>query len=152
MILGVDVGKHGALAVISITGDLLAVASFSGKTTEQIVWYVYNYLPYTTNAYIEQVSSSPQQGVVSAFTFGKNYGALLGALYSHPKVVTKIRPSEWQGALGCLSGGSKKSLLEFAKKLYPEEHKAKMFNKSSADAVLIAHYGYKKYCIGKEGV
>ena len=143
-LIGIDPGKSGAIAVVdSNLGTLLDVFSFTDQDEMEIVhWLATEELRYV-EVFIEDVHSSPQQGVASAFTFGRGYGLLLGALYAGGATVRKVRPAEWQSALGCLSGGDKKIPFERAKKLYPTNYARKEFNKSSADAVLIAHYGYK---------
>lgn len=142
-IIGIDPGKDGAVAFINGDyGRLDAVHSLRGlKTAELARSLTLN--RYYVSAFVEDVHSSPQQGVVSAFTFGKGYGVILGALYVQGVNVKLIRPVEWQGALGCLSEGNKKSLFEFAKSLYPTEYAGGMFKAAQADAVLIAHYGMK---------
>jgi crossover junction endodeoxyribonuclease RuvC len=141
MILGVDPGKDGACACI-VDGKLESVDSFRDLTTFSLAG-VLRQARYAAWTFVEEVHASPQQGVVSAFTFGKGYGAILGALYVQGVNVKLVRPVEWQGALGCLSQGNKKSLFEFAKKLYPVEYAGGMFKAAQADAVLIAHYGMK---------
>lgn len=142
IILGVDPGKDGAVAVIQ--GDkLIEVRSFKDLNPDRLAGVVLIYSRYDASAFVEDVHSSPQQGVASAFTFGKGFGVILGALYGQRIPVKLIRPVEWQGALGCLSEGDKKSLFETAKRFYMPEYIAGMFKAPQADAVLIAHYGMK---------
>jgi len=150
-IIGIDPGKSGAIAVVGgESGMLLDVFSLADQDEMEVVHclattpFDKNTLAYSDCVvFIEDVHSSPQQGVASAFTFGRGYGLLLGALYALNAKVRKIRPTEWQGTLGCLSGGDKKIPFGLAKELYPRNYERKEFNKSSADAVLIAYYGYK---------
>ena len=148
MILGIDPGKDGALARIE-DGKLRSVYSFKDRTTFSLAALMGGARD-ARYTFVEDVHSSPQQGVVSAFTFGKGYGVILGALYVQGVNVKLIRPVEWQGALGCLSEGNKKSLFEFAKSLYPTEYAVGMFKAAQADAVLIAHYGMKFMQYNKE--
>lgn len=147
-IIGIDPGKSGAIAVIE-DWRLTDVYSFNGKTEEEIANYI-SHIDYPSIFFIEDVHSSPQQGVASAFTFGRGYGFLLGVLMGRNYSVKKVRPTEWQGALGCLSGGDKKIPFELAKKIYMFDRIKGAFNRSSADAVLIAHYGYKFMLHNKE--
>lgn len=51
-------------------------------------------------AVIEKVTSSPQMGVASAFTFGCGYGKLLMALTQELIQFEEVRPQVWQKALG----------------------------------------------------
>ncbi len=45
--------------------------------------------------FVEDVWSSPQMGVVSAFTFGRNLGIVLGAGAARA-MLTLVRPQEWK--------------------------------------------------------
>lgn len=142
MTIGIDPGKDGAIAYI-LEDQLVKVQALRGLSDEDVVTYLQVMSPRGCKVFIEEVHASPQQGVVSAFTFGKGFGVLLGAVYALGFYVKKVRPVEWQGALGCLSGGDKKSLFEHARYLYSEEYSRGMFKAPQADAVLIARYGAK---------
>lgn len=143
MIIGVDPGKNGAAAYISSNGDLTKVYPFS-KQLERCREYVFHASVYISAIYIERVSASPNMGVVSAFTFGRYAEAVESAARAHSQIKTvKVRPQTWQEALGCFAKGKKSVLYQKAKELFPEAHKNKVFNRSSADAVLIAYYGWK---------
>lgn len=140
-VIGVDPGKNGAYAVIS-EGILIKVVPFEG---EIINCRSLAHVP-THSIVVERVTASPQQGVVSAFTFGRYSEAVTTAAYLNPYAggkVRMVRPVEWQTALGCLSGGDKKVTFAKAKLLFPNAHNMKMFDRDSADAVLIAQYAYK---------
>lgn len=91
---------------------------------------------------MEKVHASPQQGVVSAFTFGEWFGALSQAVRQTEAKSMLIKPSEWQAALGIQSRGDKRVLTEQAKSMFPVLFSQKMFDRDSADAVLIAVYTY----------
>ena len=45
---------------------------------------------------IEKVHSMPKQGVASTFTFGMNYGMLLGIIMTLDKPIEHINPAEWE--------------------------------------------------------
>ena len=91
-------------------------------------------------AYIEQVSSSPQMGVKSAFTFGNGFGHLEMALTAAGIPFERVRPQVWQKALGCMTKGDKNITKRKAQELFPDI-KATHW---SSDALLIAHYGTKQ--------
>jgi hypothetical protein len=88
-------------------------------------------------AYIEQVHSSPQMGVKSAFTFGNGFGHLEMALTAAGIPFTRIRPQVWQKELGCLTKGDKNVTKRKAQELFP----SMKVNHYIADALLIAEYG-----------
>lgn len=87
-------------------------------------------------AVIEKVSSSPQMGVVSAFTFGRSYGFLRGLLTAEGFPYVEVRPQAWQKAMGCLTKGDKNVSKAKAQQLYPGEK----ITHATADALLLATY------------
>lgn len=91
-------------------------------------------------AYIEQVSSSPQMGVVSAFSFGRGYGNLEMALTAAGIPFERVRPQVWQKALGCMTKGDKNVSKRKAQELFPD----RKVTHATADALLIAYYGTKQ--------
>jgi hypothetical protein len=91
-------------------------------------------------AYIEQVHSSPQMGVKSAFTFGQGYGRLEMALTAAGVPFERVRPQAWQKALGCLTKGDKNVSKRRAQELYPQLK----ITHATADALLIATYGTRQ--------
>jgi len=92
------------------------------------------------HAYIEQVHSSPQMGVKSAFTFGNGFGHLEMALTAAGIPFTRIRPQVWQKELGCLTKGDKNVTKRKAQELFP----SMKVTHATADALLIATYGTKQ--------
>jgi hypothetical protein len=91
-------------------------------------------------AYIEQVHSSPQMGVKSAFTFGQGYGRLEMALTAAGIPFERVRPQVWQKALQCLTKGDKNVSKRRAQELYPQIK----ITHATADALLIATYGTRQ--------
>ena len=80
--VGIDPGKLGGIAVLERETRIATTFSLSKKTERDISEFV---MPYgrkrqRTLFLIERVHSSPQQGVVSAYTFGRGYGFLRGLL------------------------------------------------------------------------
>ena len=91
-------------------------------------------------AYLEAVSSSPQMGVVSSFSFGRGYGNLEMALTAAGIPFERVRPQVWQKALGCMTKGDKNVSKRKAQELFP----GRKITHATADALLIAHYGTKQ--------
>lgn len=91
-------------------------------------------------AYIEQVASSPQMGVVSAFSFGRGYGNLEMALTAAGIPFDRVRPQEWQKHMKCMSKGDKNVTKRRAQELFP----SLKITHATADALLIAQYGVEK--------
>ena len=139
-IIGIDPGKTGAAAHIK-DGVLLDVRPFKGEIDNCRLVGIPPYEPVTY--FIERVTASPQMGVVSAFTFGRWAEAVECSALMSGFPVHLIRPQVWQNAIGVFSGGDKNRLYRYAKKIFPRQYEMKMFNQATADAVLIAFYGWR---------
>lgn len=144
--IGVDPGANGAIAWIDERGKSCVERM---PDTLQDLWELIRDI---TNfprsaidgrkykAYIEQVSSSPQMGVVSAFSFGRGYGNLEMALTAAGIPFERVRPQVWQKALGCMTKGDKNVSKRKAQELFPD----KKITHATADALLIAIYGSRQ--------
>jgi Holliday junction resolvasome RuvABC endonuclease subunit len=88
-------------------------------------------------AFIEQVHSSPQMGVKSAFTFGQGYGHLEMALTAANIPFERVRPQKWQQAMGCMTKGDKNVSKRRAQELFP----SLKITHAIADCLLIAEFG-----------
>lgn len=143
MIIGIDVGKNGAIAWSSLgktcvekmpdtikdLWDLIQSIKDSAFGDKDII-----------HCYLEQVSSSPQMGVVSAFCFGNGFGHLEMALTAAGIPFTRIRPQVWMKTLGCMTKGDKNVTKRLAQQLFPDIS----ITHSNADALLIMTYGLKQ--------
>lgn len=140
-IIGIDPGANGAIAWI--TNGKPCVEKM--PDTLQDLWELFGSITHSLmpvderyfKAYIEQVASSPQMGVVSAFSFGRGYGNLEMALTAAGIPFERVRPQVWQKSLGCLTKGDKNITKRKAQELFPSL-KATHW---SSDALLIAEYG-----------
>jgi hypothetical protein len=145
-IIGIDPGKNGSIAWI--TDGKPCVEKM--PDTLQDLWDLIqkDILHATGNlyfgcatincrAYIEQVHSSPQMGVKSAFTFGNGFGHLEMGLTAAGIPFERISPQAWQKSLGCMTGGDKNISKRRAQELFPTMN----VTHATADALLIAEYG-----------
>ena len=133
--IGVDPGNSGALVAVSITGRVQELRS-KDATERDVMDFLRPLANEGASAVIERVSSSPQMGVVSAFTFGRSYGFLRGALIGVRIPFVEVTPQKWQKALGCMSKGDKNVTKAKAQQLYPNEK----ITHATADALLLATY------------
>lgn len=137
---GIDPGVGGGIGYVETVRDdhQTAVGKFSmkDKTEAEIFWFINNTIAGEACAVIEKVSSSPQMGVVSAFTFGRSYGFLRGVLSALAIPYVEVRPQAWQKAMGCLTKGDKNVSKAKAQQLYPGEK----ITHATADALLLATY------------
>jgi len=146
--IGIDPGKNGGIAWIQdgkpcvekMPDTLQDLWELFREITYEISVIDDAIIPQHFHAYLEQVSSSPQMGVVSAFTFGRGYGNLEMALTAAGIPFERVRPQVWQKAMGCMSKGDKNVTKARAQELFP----SLKITHSTADALLIASYGTKQ--------
>ena len=136
MIIGIDPGSSsGGIAMID---ELNRAAAWKMPETEtDVMDLLESFVDHGSTCYIEKVHSMPKQGVASTFTFGKNYGFLLGVLRALKIRTEHVTPQAWQKFLGCRSGGNKNITKAKAQELFPELK----ITHAIADALLIAEYG-----------
>ena len=148
IILGIDPGLEGALSYIDGERAILVCSSLpfyektssTKKTKKFIDQYELasilkkNKLP--DYAYIEQVASSPQMGVVSSFSFGEGYGKVQGVLAGLGVPLTFVPPQVWKKTLNVPK--DKKEAIARANQLFPN---AAFKKDGQAEASLIALYG-----------
>lgn len=150
LILGIDPGLSGALAIYDADADeLLAVydtPTLLGKNGKHVTDF-YNfaahvkcYLP-LTRAVIEDVSAMPGQGVTSMFNFGKSFGIAVGILGAYAVPTSFVKPGVWKMSLGL--SRDKDDSRTLATKIFP--HSSKLFLRKKddgrAEAALLAHFG-----------
>lgn len=135
--IGIDPGGSGGIAIIDKTTDIMHTCKLS--ITELDVWEWLNETVDMLDAVatIEQVHAMPKQGVTSSFTFGKNYGFLIGLLTAISIPYKFVTPQKWQKCMQCLTKGDKNISKAAAQRLWP---RIKVTH-AIADALLIAEYG-----------
>jgi Holliday junction resolvasome RuvABC endonuclease subunit len=141
--IGIDAGKNGGIAWIQ---DGKACVEKMPDTLQDL-WELIEGIRYfdhpqnpNCKAYLEQIHSSPQMGVVSAFTFGNGFGHLEMALTAAGIPFERVRPQVWQKAMGCMTKGDKNVSKRKAQELFPQIK----ISHAIADALLIAAYGTKQ--------
>lgn len=105
MLIGIDPGAGGALALIDGSGKIAAVEDM--PTTEHkgrrrvnpvaLAGIVRQWAP--AAAILEQVHSMPRDGAVGAFAFGKSTGIVVGVLGALRIPLTEVPPQEWKRVL-----------------------------------------------------
>ncbi len=136
--IGIDPGKSGGIAWIQ---DGKACVEKMPDTLQDL-WELLRDIAAEgrCKAYLEQIHSSPQMGVVSSFTFGNGFGHLEMALTAAGIPFERVRPQVWQKAMGCMTKGDKNVSKRKAQELFPQIK----VNHYIADALLIAAYGAKQ--------
>jgi Holliday junction resolvasome RuvABC endonuclease subunit len=147
--LGIDPGLHGALALVSSAGDLLAAyrmptyrqqrsrGKFKTFVDEAALAKIFEeHAP--DEVWIEDVFSSSQMGVVSSFSFGEGKGILKGICGARGLEINYVSPSVWKRDIG-VSADKQSSRLR-AKALFPFQRKL-LTSEGKCEAALIALYG-----------
>jgi len=157
--VGIDPGKQGGLAVlVPITHPRPQPGTYEARATsmpetELEIWQWLKQLADSNHrlvAVIEKVHSMPKQGVVSMFTFGRNYGTLRMALTAVGAVWEAVAPEIWQRGLNIplrkeTTVQRKLKLKEAAQRLFPQlpvwrEPRSLGKQKAVCDALLLAEY------------
>ena len=105
---------------------------------------------------VEDVSSSPQMGVKSAFTFGRGFGFIQGVLRSYGIPFELVKPQKWKKEFGCnldrtaTAKQKKDKDIEVCKRLYPNislkrTPKCRTDDDGFADALLLATYAKRRF-------
>jgi len=151
VIVGIDPGVSGAIAVISGTDcvglhDMPTFPKSSGRGLEvacgPLVAILARPRLATAKVYVEKVHSMPGQGVTSMFGFGRSLGAVEGALAALDMMMVLVSPQKWKSMAG-LRKKPKDYSRSVAAKLYPgiADQLTRKKDSGKADAILIAHYG-----------
>lgn len=132
--IGIDPGKSGSIAFINKDNYWTVKLSEPLADVIELLQDAKAFGPCL--AIIEQVHSSPQMGVKSAFTFGQSFGQLEGMLTALKIPFDRVRPQVWQKAMSCMSKGDKNVTKRKAQELFPDIK----ITHANADALLIAEY------------
>jgi len=101
IVMSVDPGQHGALAVIS-EGKLWAepLAFVDGEVDiPETTRLIHSWLPENPVCYIEKAFGMKGQGVVSTFNYGTGYGVIRGILGCLGIRTILVPPQRWMKVL-----------------------------------------------------
>jgi hypothetical protein len=154
LILGIDSGKRGDLALVDLhTGDLVNVIDIpilqlkNKKVVDayQLAAMIDEQAAHITEAWIERVWSRPGEGSVQAFDFGLVYGLLRGIVSANFIPLKEVLPAVWKRGAGVT--GDKDESRQAASLRWPTET-GRWPNKAHhgrAEAALIADYGRRQF-------
>ena len=155
VILGIDIGINGAVAVLTGTGDLIAIHNMptladgpaGRRAVNAALLASLIYESHARSAFVELVNAWPGEGAVGAFSFGRSRGVIEGALAAAGVPCRFITPTSWKRAVGIPFGkaGAKDAARSKAIARWPE-HAAMFARKCDdgrAEAALIAAAGLK---------
>lgn len=146
VVIGIDPGKNGGVAM-SVAGDVTVhrLPSAPGALTTMLRCWKLAYPDIV--CYVERISSSPQMGVVSAFTFGQGYGQILEATHGLDIRTWRVEPKAWQKRFdikydkGMTSTQKKNVTKAKAIEYFPKIHERVGITHWMADALLMMRYG-----------
>lgn len=92
---------------------------------------------------VEHVNAMPGQGVTSCFSFGQNFGFILGLLTAFRIPYELVRPLKWKKEFSCTS--DKNTSIEVAQRLFPDVDlrrtpQCRKPHDGIAEALLMAEY------------
>lgn len=90
--------------------------------------------------FLEEVSAGPNDGRVSAFSFGKTAGMIEAAIACANLPYEMVRPNVWRPAM-VGRGTSKDESIRIARRLFPTAELPNKSDEGKAEALLIAEYG-----------
>ena len=140
LILGIDPGESGAVAVLRMDGKPHHVLKAGKSTLYDMGYYLRTISAFICCAYLERVGVRPEQGIASAAKFMINYGEYRGLLAGLNIPVKHVLPQVWQRHMRCLTRGDKNVTKRKAQELYP----TLVITHADADALLLAEYGRRQ--------
>lgn len=147
--IGIDPGKHGALAVLNSDGTVRLLQPFDE--------YGYSVALATLNdavvCALEKVGAMPGQGVTSMFSFGDNFGFIRGLLAAYEIPYQLVPPVKWKKAFSVTA--DKGRSITAAHRLFPAEsllrtERSRKPDDNMAEALLLAEYA-RRYFGGNNG-
>ncbi len=134
VVIGIDPGLSGALAVIAVRGRLMTTAdaptmkvvkSGGGKKNTYLVADMWHMLSRVVSIYdvacagIEYQASRPGQGAPATFSQGYGYGLWTMALAAAGVPYEVVQPRKWKADMRIPSGSDKTASLLMATQLFP---------------------------------
>jgi hypothetical protein len=115
IVIGIDPGAHGAIAVLDGDGNLLdihdtpALEEKSGRPTVNApLLAAVLAKTHASRAYVEFVGARPTDAKASAFAFGRARGVIEGVAGALAIPLTFIAPPTWKRAAGVAPGAENK--------------------------------------------
>ena len=141
--IGIDPGKNGGIAILSDTIPDVTVRVFSEDELLHICKTFRKTFSEDCKCVLEKVNAMPNQGVVSMFNFGQNYGFIQGVLKAYEIPYELVTPQKWKKEFSCTS--DKNTSIEVCKRLFPGVNlkatdRCRKDHDGMAEALLLACY------------
>ena len=153
LIMGIDPGKKGGIAVIdenckclgAIEMPLIKNGENKGEIDSSFIYTLISQYKVKNEiiCYIEKAYILHNQGLKSNLTYGMGYGELKGVIKASKIKYTEVHPTTWKSKLSLLKKG-KVGACEMSKMIFPDESvvtsRGRLMD-GKAEALLIAYYG-----------
>ena len=152
--IGIDPGKDGALAILGYRETPILIPFSEAEYANQLrrLDAAQRFVAPSASAdqpkvevfcVVEHVNAMPGQGVTSCFSFGQNFGFVLGLLTAFRVPYELVRPQKWKKAFSCTS--DKNTSVEVAQRLFPgvdlrRTPQCRKPHDGIAEALLMAEY------------
>ena len=136
--IGIDPGANGGIGIINTHENYVEAYAYSpDELLKELCIYPRAW------CMVEEVHAMPGQGVTSMFSFGKNFGYILGVLESRFIPYELVKPQKWKKEFGCTS--DKNTSIAVCKRLFPlvdlkKTERSRKDHDGMAEALLIAEY------------
>ena len=148
---GIDPGKDGALAILGYHEAPILVPFSETEYANQLrrlSLVTRNGIDGSVFCVVEHVGAMPGQGVTSCFSFGQNFGFILGLLTAYCIPYELVRPQRWKKEFGCTS--DKNTSIEVAQRMFPgvdlrRTEKCKKPHDGISEALLMAEWGRRRH-------
>lgn len=149
IVIGIDPGKNGAIAVYNLDSKRLLALRKMPETPKDLLMFfkIYsNELVFNSIVFLEKVHGMPGQSGPAMFNFGKNYGNIEMAIIASKIRYMTVTPQKWQKFYQ-LGGKGKQTTTQWKNKL--KEKSQSIFPDIKiflwgADALLITYWGSKQ--------
>ena len=111
--IGIDPGAKGGIGIINEETFMEFALPYSNEALIDICQLYQD----KASVVVENVHAMPGQGVTSMFTFGKNFGYILGVLEAFQMPYARVDPRTWKHHFGI--SADKQSSIDKCKELYP---------------------------------
>jgi len=144
-VIGIDPGKRGGIAVLSLLGEVLRLEKMPENLNE-LIEFLESERNGLLRVFLERQQPMPKQGVISMFNLGKHYGEIRGVLIAMNISFEEVVIQRWKREFGLNGRGlkrkeRKKKAVERACELFPEVRGTVKKHDGLAEALLIAEYG-----------
>lgn len=149
IVVGVDPGKAGALAVVGGEAAVVFPMPESPQTIFGMLFDLTMERTYPVHVFVEKSQPMPKQGVSSVYTYGHHNGFIEGCLQALKIPYTLIKPQAWQKMMHAGADSKlelKERSIQVAQRLFPEVSllptaRCRKMSDGMAEALLIAEFG-----------